>query len=87
MLVFEAVFFSADDRARHPVWSCAGELTPYNLEELCLQAEARMVGQHASSCLKEVKVTLTGAQKESLLPEVARRLRRLEAQGIRVVVK
>jgi hypothetical protein len=36
--------------------------------------------------MKQVKVTLTGTQKESALPEISRRLRRLEAHGVKVSV-
>jgi len=58
----------------------------YNLEEVYAQALEQATNQHGSSYLREVKVTLTGTQKESVLPEIRRRLLRLEAQGVKVVV-
>ena len=61
-------------------------MTPYNLETLYVYVLERATDQHASSCLREVMVTLTGTHKESVLPEIMRRLRRLEAHGVKVRV-
>ena len=85
MLVFQAVLSagSGDERA---FWFFSGEVTPYNLEELYAQALERVTDQHGSSRLRKVRVTLTGTQKESVLPEIRRRLLLLETYGVKVVV-
>jgi len=85
MLVFQAIL-SAGSGDQHTVWRLSGDVTPYNLEALYAYALERATGQPTSSCLREVKVTLTGTQKESVLPEISRRLRRLEDQGVKVTV-
>lgn len=85
MLVFQAVL-SAGSGDQRTFWLLSGEVTPYNLEELYAQALERATDQHGASHLREVKVTLTGTQKESVLSEITRRLRRLEAHGVKVVV-
>ena len=85
MLVFQAVL-SASSGDQRTIWLLSGEVTPYNLEEVYAQALEQATNQHGSSYLREVKVTLTGTQKESVLPEIRRRLLRLEAQGVKVVV-
>jgi hypothetical protein len=85
MLVFQAIL-SAGSGDQHTVWRLSGDVTPYNLEALYVYALERATGQHISSRLREVKVTLTGTQKESVLPEISRRLRRLEDQGVKVTV-
>ena len=85
MLVFQAIL-SAGSGDRHTVWRLSGDVTPYNLEALYTYALERATSQTTSSCLREVKVTLTGTQKESMLPEISRRLRRLEDQGVKVTV-
>jgi hypothetical protein len=85
MLVFQAVL-SAGSGDHHTICFLSGEVTPCNLEALYTYALERVTDQHASSCLREVKVTVTGAHKESVLPEISRQLRRLEAQGVKVSV-
>jgi hypothetical protein len=85
MLMFQAMF-SAGSGDQRTFWYLSGDVTPYNLEALCAYALERATDQPESSCLREVKVTLTGTQKESVLPEISRRLRRLEAQGVKVIV-
>lgn len=85
MLVFQAVL-SAGSGDQRTFWYLSGDVTPYNLEALYVYALERATGQHGSSCLKAVKVTLTGTQKESVLPEITHRLRRLEAHGVKVRV-
>jgi hypothetical protein len=85
MLVFQATL-SAGSGDQHTVWRLSGDVTPYNLEALYAYALDRAIGQSTSSRLREVKVTLTGTQKESVLPEISRRLRRLEDQGVKVTV-
>ena len=84
-LVFQAVL-SAGSGDHHRICLLSGEVTPYNLEELYAQALERAANQQAASRLREVRVTLTGTQKESVLPEITRRLRRLEAYAVKVVV-
>lgn len=85
MLVFQAVL-SVGSGDQRTIWLLSGEVTPYNLEEVYAQALEQATNQHGFSYLREVKVTLTGTQKESVLPEIRRRLLRLEAQGVKVVV-
>ena len=85
MLVFQAVL-SAGSGDHHTTCFLSGDVTPYNLEALYTCVLERATDQHASSCLRDVRVTVTGAHKESVLPEISRRLRRLEAQGVKVVV-
>jgi hypothetical protein len=85
MLVFQAML-SAGSGDQHTVWRLSGDVTPYNLEALYVYALERATSQTTSSRLREVKVTLTGTQKESVLPEISRRLRRLEDQGVKVTV-
>jgi hypothetical protein len=85
MLVFQAIL-SAGSGDRHTVWRLSGDVTPYNLEALYAYVLERAASQHASSYLREVKVTLTGTQKESALLEISRRLGRLEEQGVKVTV-
>jgi hypothetical protein len=85
MLVFQAVL-CAGSGDRHTYWLASGEVSPYNLEELYTQALTWATKHPESSRLREVKVTLTGTQKESVLPEITRRLRRLEPYGVRVIV-
>jgi len=85
MLVFQAVL-SVGSGDRHTICLLSGDVTPYNLEELYAQALERATNQQAASRLRQVRVTLTGTQKESVLPEIIRRLRRLEAYAVKVVV-
>ncbi len=85
MLVFQAVL-SAGSGDHHTICFLSGDVTPYNLEALYTYVLERATDQHASSCLWDVRVTVTGTHKESVLPEISRRLRRLEAQGVKVVV-
>lgn len=85
MLVFQAIL-SAGSGDQHTVWRLSGDVTPYNLEALYAYALDRVSGQSTSSRLREVKVTLTGTQKESVLPEISRRLQRLADQGVKVTV-
>lgn len=85
MLVFQATL-SAGGGDQHTVWRLSGDVTPYNLEALYVYALERATSQHIASRLREMKVTLTGTQKESVLPEISRRLRRLEDQGMKVTV-
>ena len=85
MLVFQAVL-SAGSGDQRTFWYLSGDVTPYNLETLYVYVLERATNQHESSRLMEVKVTLTGTQKESVLPEITHRLRRLEAHGVKVRV-
>ncbi len=85
MLVFQAVL-SAGSGAQRTFWCLSGDVTPQNLEALSVHALKRATDQHASSCLSGVTVTLAGAHKERVLPEIMRRLRRLEAHGVTVVI-
>ncbi len=85
MLVFQAML-SAGSGDQRTFWYLSGDVTPYNLEELYAQALEKATNQRTSSRLTEVKVTLTGTQKESVLPEISRRLQGLEAHGVTVVV-
>ena len=85
MLVFQAIL-SAGSGDQHTVWRLSGDVTPYNLEALYVYALERATGRSTSSRLREVKVTLTGTQKESVLPEISRRLQRLADQGVKVTV-
>jgi hypothetical protein len=85
MLVFQAML-SAGSGEQRTFWHLSGDVTPYNLEALYTYALERATDQHESSRLREMKVTLTGTQKESVLPQISRRLLRLEAQGVKVVV-
>ncbi|MGE0679900.1 MAG: hypothetical protein AB7P69_03175 [Candidatus Binatia bacterium] len=85
MLVFQAML-SAGSGDQRTVWRLSGDVTPYNLEALYAYALERATGKSTSSRLREVKVTLTGTQKESVLPEISRRLQRLEDQGVKVTV-
>lgn len=85
MLVFQAIL-SAGSGEQHTVWRLSGDMTPYNLEALYAYALERATGQSTSSRLRKVKVTLTGTQQESVLPEISRRLQRLEDQGVKVTV-
>jgi hypothetical protein len=85
MLVFQAML-SAGSGEQRTFWRLSGDVTPYNLEALYTYALERATDQHESSRLREMKVTLPGTQKESVLPEISRRLLRLEAQGVKVVV-
>jgi hypothetical protein len=84
-LVFQALL-SAGSSDQYTFWCPSGDVTPYNREALYAYAQERATDQHESSCLREVKVTLTGTQKESVLPEISRRLLRLEAHGVKVVI-
>lgn len=86
MLVFQAVL-SAGSGDQHTICFLSGDVTPYNLEALYTYVLERATDQHASSCLRDVKVTVTGTHKESVLPEISQRLRRLEAQGVKVIVE
>lgn len=85
MLVFQAVI-SVGTGDRRTCRYLAGDVTPYNLEALYASALEQVTDQHEPSCLREVTVTLTGTHKESILPEVGRRLQRLEAYGVKVIV-
>ncbi len=85
MLVFQAIL-SAGSGDRHTVYFLSGDVTPYNLEALYTYVLERATDQNAWSCLRKVKVTVTGTHKESVLPEISRRLQRLEAQGVKVVI-
>jgi hypothetical protein len=85
MLVFRAVL-SAGSGDRQTVGVRAGDVTPSNLEALYTYVLERATNQDVWSCLREVKVTVTGTHKESVLPEISRRLQRLEAQGVKVVI-
>ncbi len=85
MLVFQAVL-SAGSGDQRTFWYLSGDVTPYNLEALYVYVLERATNQHESSRLTEVKVTLTGTQKESVLPAITHRLRRLEAHGVKVRV-
>jgi hypothetical protein len=85
MLVFQAML-SAGSGDQHTFWRLSGDVTPYNLEALYTYALERATSSHGSSRLREVKVTLTGTQKESVLPEISRRLQGLEAHGVKVVI-
>ncbi len=85
MLVFHAVL-RAGSGDYHTICFLSGDVTPNNLEELCAQALERATDAQSSVRLTEVKVTLSGTQKESVVPEIRCRLRRLEPYGIKVVV-
>jgi hypothetical protein len=85
MLVFHAVL-RAGSGDHHTICFLSGDVTPYNLEALYPYVLERATDQDASSCLREVKVTVTGTHEESVLPEISRRLQRLEAQGVKVVI-
>lgn len=85
MLVFQAML-SAGSGDRHAFWRLSGDVTPYNLEALYTYALERATDEHGSSRLREVTVTLTGTHKESVLPEISRRLQGLTAHGVKVVV-
>ncbi len=85
MLVFQAVL-SAGSGAQRTFCCLSGDVPPQNLEALSVHALERATDQHASSCLRGVTVTLTGTHKESVVPEIRRRLRRLEVHGVTVVI-
>ena len=85
MLVFQAIL-SAGSGDHHTVWLLSGDVTPRNLDAFYAYVLDRATDQDALSHLRKVKVTVTGTHKESILPEISRRLRRLEAQGVKVVI-
>ena len=85
MLVFQAML-SAGSGDQHTFWRISGDVTPYNLEALYTYARERVTSSHGSFRLREVTVTLTGTHKENVLPEISRRLRGLEAPGVKMVV-
>lgn len=85
MLVFQAIL-SAGSGDHHTVWLLSGDVAPCNLEAFYTYALDRATDQDASSHLRKVKVTVTGSHKENILPEISRRLQRLEAQGVKVVI-
>lgn len=86
MLVFEAVVY-AGGGDRHAWCLISGEVSPDNLEVLYAYALARATTPSASPRLRKVQVTVTGTQNDTVLPEIARRLRQLEPHGVRVVVQ
>lgn len=85
MCVFQAVL-SAGSGDHHTIWFISGDVTPCNLEALYTYVLDRATDLDVRSRLREVKVTVTGTQKKSILPEIGRRLQELEAQGVKVVI-
>jgi hypothetical protein len=83
--VFHAVL-SAGRGDHHTIWFLSGDVTPCNLEALYTYVLDRATDLEARSGLREVKVTVTGTQRESILPEISRRLQGLEVQGVKVVI-
>ena len=85
LLVFQAVL-NAGSGNQHTTCFLSGAVTPYNLEALYTYVLERATDQHASSCFRDLKVSVTGTHKESGLPEICQRLRQLEAQGVKVII-
>lgn len=83
MLVFQAVLISGSGE-RRKFRVLAGEVTPYNMENLFAYALKLL---KEDSAFAQLTVTLTGEGKEVARPEIIKRLRELEGHGIKVSVQ